>query len=341
MGVQINEIVTPQETDLNRLRGRVIATDAMNSLYQFLSIIRQSGGEPLKDSRGRITSHLSGLFYRTSNLIESGIRPIFVFDGEPPKLKSETLEGRRKVRAEAERARKEALKAGKEREAHKYAQRAARLTERMVGGAKTLLDGMGVPWIQAPGEGEAQAALMVQKGDAWAAGSQDFDSLLFGAPRMIRNVAITGRRKLPGKDVYKQILPEIIELKKLLKENEIDRRQLVSIGILVGTDFNSGIKGIGPKTALKLVKKHGTLENITEKEVGEKFDVDPLKVEEIFLAPDVTDDYQIKWKDPDPDSIKEFLCGRHDFSESRVETGIKRLEQGADQRAQESLDEWF
>lgn len=340
MGVQISEIVTSRETDLDRLRGKIIATDAMNTLYQFLSIIRQSDGEPLKDSEGRVTSHLSGLFYRTSNLIERGIQPIYVFDGKPPKLKSETLESRRKVRAEAEEARKEALKAGKEKEARKYAQRAARLTERMVGGAKTLLDGMGVPWIQAPGEGEAQAARLVQKGDAWAVGSQDFDSLLFGAPRLIRNVAITGRRKLPGKDVYKQILPEIIELEELLEENGIDRRQLIAIGILVGTDFNSGIKGIGPKTALKLVKKHGNLKQVIE-EVGEKFDVDPSKVEEIFLNPNAADDYKVEWKDPDTDAIKEFLCKEHDFSESRVETGVERLKRGADQRAQESLEEWF
>lgn len=340
MGVQIKDIVPIREVNLDYLQGRTIAVDAMNTLYQFLSIIRQSDGTPLKDSQGRITSHLSGLFYRTSNLIERGIEPAFVFDGEPPELKSETLETRRKVRAEAEEARKEALEKGKEKEARKYAQRAARLSDEMIGQAKTLLSSMGVPWIQAPGEGESQAARIVQNGDAWAAGSQDFDSLLYSSPLLVRNMTITGRRKLPGKDKYKQILPEVIELEKLTDEHEIDREQIIAIGILVGTDYNDGIKGIGPKRALKLVKEEGNLEKIAETEVAEKFDVDPFEVEKIFLEPNVTDEYEIEWGEPDPDDIKEFLCEKHDFSESRIDTGIERLLKGASERAQESLEKW-
>lgn len=341
MGVQIKDIVKPREVSLAELEGKVIAMDAMNSLYQFLSIVRQSDGEPLKDSRGRITSHLSGLFYRTSNLIGRGLRPVFVFDGEPPELKGETLEDRRRLRTEAEKARKAALKAGKTEEARKYAQRAARLTGEMVDGAKTLLDSMGVPWVQAPGEGEAQAARIVQKGDAWVTGSQDFDGLLFGSPLLVRNLAVTGKRKLPGKNVYKQVNPELVELNELLEEHGISRRQLIAIGVLVGTDFNPGIKGIGPKTALKLVKKHGTLSDIMDTDLREKFDFDPLSVERIFFEPNVTDNYEIGWRDPDIEAIKEFLCERHDFSESRVQTGIDRLEKGADKRTQESLEKWF
>lgn len=340
MGVQIKEIVPLKEISLEHLKGKAIAVDAMNILYQFLSIIRQSDGTPLKDSQGRITSHLSGLFYRTSNLIERGIEPIFVFDGEPPELKSETLETRRQIRAEAEEARKKALEEGKEREARKYAQQAARLSDEMVGQSKTLLDSMGVPWVQAPGEGEAQAAKIAQNGDAWATGSQDFDSLLYGSPILVRNMAITGKRKLPGKDQYKEISPEMIELKKLLEEHEIDRRQLIIIGILVGTDYNDGIKGIGPKKSLKLVREEGSLESIIKSEVGEKFEIDPREVERLFLEPNVTEDYRIEWKDPDPEGIKEFLCERHDFSESRIETGIERLRKGAGERAQESLEKW-
>lgn len=340
MGVQIKEIVPIREVDLGYLKGRTIAVDAMNTLYQFLSIIRQRDGTPLKNSRGMITSHLSGLFYRTSNLIERGIEPVFVFDGEPPELKSKTLETRREIRAKAERARKEALEKGKEKEARKYAQRAARLSDEMVGQSKKLLSTMGVPWVQAPGEGEAQAARMVQNEDTWATGSQDFDSLLYGSPVLLRNMAITGKRKLPGKDKYKQVLPEVIELQGIMEEHEIDRRKLIAIGILVGTDYNEGIKGIGPKRALDLVKKNGSLEEIADMEIFEKFDVDPFEVEEIFLEPNVTDDYKINWEDPDPNEIKEFLCEKHDFSESRIRTGIERLERGASERAQESLEKW-
>lgn len=341
MGVQLGDIVPRQKIELEQLRGRVVAIDAMNSLYQFLAIIRQRDGEPLRDSKGRVTSHLSGLFYRTTNLIELGVRPIYVFDGKPHRLKRQTIEERTTLRTEAAKEWRAALKAGKIEEARKFAQRAGRLTDEMVAGATRLLDGMGVPYVQAPSEGEAQAAYLVQRGDAWVAASQDFDSLLFGAPVLVRNLTITGKRKLPGKDAYVDISPELMELQTVLRELGITREQLVDIGVLVGTDFNEGIKGIGPKKALELVKKHGSLENIMRTEVGEKFEVDPLEVREIFLKPAVTTKYRIKWGEPDQTKIKEFLCGGHDFSEQRVQSAIDRLLKGKGEREQVRLEQWF
>lgn len=341
MGVQLGDIVPKQKVGLEQFRGQIIAIDAMNSLYQFLSIIRQRDGELLKDSKGRITSHLSGLFYRTANLIEAGIRPVYVFDGEPPKLKLRTVEQRRAVRKEAAEEWAAALKEGKIEEAKKFAQRAGRVDERMINQAQTLLGHMGLPWVQAPGEGEAQAAHLVQRGDVWAAASQDFDSLLFGAPMLVRNLAITGKRKLPGKDVYIEVFPEVIELQKFLRELGITQEQLVDIGILIGTDYNAGIKGIGPKKALELVKEQGSIKQIAKTELGEKFEVDPLEVREIFLKPNVTGKYKLEWSDPDPEGIMEFLCREHDFSESRVQTGIDRLLKGQREREQVSLEKWF
>lgn len=341
MGVQLGDIVPKQKVGLEQFRGQIIAIDAMNSLYQFLSIIRQRDGELLKDSKGRITSHLSGLFYRTANLIEAGIKPVHVFDGEPPKLKLRTVEQRRAVRKEAAEEWAAALKEGKIEEAKKFAQRAGRVDERMIKQAQTLLGHMGLPWVQAPGEGEAQAAHLVQRGDVWAAASQDFDSLLFGAPMLVRNLAITGKRKLPGKDVYIEVFPEVIELQKLLRELGITQEQLVDIGILIGTDYNAGIKGIGPKKALELVKEQGSIKQIAKTELGEKFEVDPLEVREIFLKPNVTGKYKLEWSDPDPEGIMEFLCREHDFSESRVQTGIDRLLKGQREREQVSLEKWF
>ncbi|MFW5932690.1 MAG: flap endonuclease-1 [Candidatus Hadarchaeota archaeon] len=340
MGVKIKDIVPIKEITLEHLKGKSIATDAMNTLYQFLSIIRQPDGTPLKDSEGRITSHLSGLFYRTSNLVEIGIEPAFVFDGKPPELKSETLENRRRIRAEAEEKRKKALKKGEKKKARKHAERAARLSKKMVEQAKELLDGMGIPWIQAPSEGEAQAAYMTKKGDTWGTGSQDFDALLYGSPKLIRNMTITGKRKLPGKDKYKEIKPEIIELEKILDKHGIERKQLIAIGILVGTDFNDGIKGIGPKKSLKLVKKIGGIDKIVESGEIESLSVNPLEVENLFMTPEVTDDYNIEWMDPKPEKIKEFLCEKHDFSESRIDTGIEKLKKGSEKRAQVSLEKW-
>ncbi len=341
MGVQLGDIVPRQKIELEQLRGRVIAIDAMNSLYQFLAIIRQRDGEPLRDSRGRVTSHLSGLFYRTTNLIELGIRPVYVFDGEPPKLKRLTIEARSLLRAEAAEEWAAALRAGRIEEARKFAQRAGRLTDEMVVGATRLLDSMGVPWVQAPSEGEAQAAHLVQLGDAWSVASQDFDSLLFGAPILVRNLTITGRRKLPGKDAYVKISLELIELGGALLELGITREQLVDVGILVGTDYNEGIKGIGPKKALDLVKKHRSIENIMRTELREKFEADPLDVREIFLKPVVTAKYKIKWGEPDQAKIKDFLCGEHDFSEQRVQGAVDRLLKGKREREQVRLEQWF
>jgi flap endonuclease-1 len=341
VGVQLGDIVPKQTISHENLRGKIIAIDAMNTLYQFLSIIRQKDGELLRDSKGRVTSHLSGLFYRTVNFIEIGIRPIYVFDGEPPKLKHRTIEERIAIRKEAKEEWISALEAGELEEARKFAQRAGQLTSEMVEQAKNLINRMGVSWVQAPGEGEAQAAYLAIKGDAWAVASQDFDSLLFGAPILVRNLAVTGRRKLPRKDVYIEINPELVELKRIMDELGITREQLIDVGILVGTDYNEGIKGIGPKKALELVKKFGSIEEIIKTELGEKFEVDPLEVKGIFLNPNVTDKYEIKWGEPDPEGIKKFLCDEHDFSESRVESGIEKLMKGSKERGQVSIERWF
>jgi len=312
-----------------------VAVDAMNFLYQFLSIIRQRDGEPLRDSRGRITSHLSGLFYRTANLLEAEIYPIYVFDGKPPELKRGTLEERRVVREKAAEEWERALREGRLEEARRYAAQAARVEEQVVEDAKRLLRLMGLPFVQAPSEGEAQAAHLVRRGDAWAVASQDFDSLLFGSPVLVRNLALTGRRKLPGKDVYVEVRPEVVELEGALSELGLTREQLVDVGILVGTDFNEGVKGIGPKRALELVRKYGSLEGIPDVRVeglGE--------IRRIFLEPEVTDDYRLEWGQPDVEGIKEFLCGEHDFSEDRVQSGIQKLLRGREGR-QSSLERWF
>ena len=340
MGVKIKDITPIKEVELEYLKRKNIAVDAMNTLYQFLSIIRQSDGTPLKDSQGRTTSHLSGLLYRTSNLIEMGIEPTFVFDGKPPELKSEEIETRREIRSEAEEARKEALEKGEEEEARKQAQKATRVSKDMIKQSKELLDTMGVPWIQAPGEGEAQTSHMVKKDDVWATGSQDFDSLLYGSSILVKNMTITGKRKLPGKNQYKEILPEIIKLEKVLETHQLNQKKLIAIGILVGTDYNDGIKGIGPKRALKLAKEYDDISEIEEEEIDDGFEIDPAEVEELFLNPRVKDDYKIEWEEPKPEKIKEFLCEKHDFSESRVETGIERLKKGKDERAQQSLKKW-
>ena len=343
MGVNLGDIVPKVKVELRDLSGKVIAIDAYNALYQFLSIIRQLDGTPLKDSRGRITSHLSGLFYRTCNLLELGIKPIYVFDGTPPEMKEMEIKRRMKIKEEAQLKYEEALREGRLEEARMYAQMTSHLKDYMADDAKRLLTEMGIPWVQAPSEGEAQAAHIAKKGDADYCASQDFDSLLFGAPRLLRNLTISGRRKLPRKNVYIEVSPEIIEMPRVLKDLGITREQLIDIGILVGTDFNpDGVKGIGPKKALKIIKKHGSLDKALKEIKNAEFPVDPKKIKEFFLNPTVTDDYELAWKEPDVNGVVDFLCGERDFSESRVRKALQKAIDGMRRaRTKRTLDSWF
>ncbi len=338
MGVDIGELFERKEIKFSDLKGKIIAIDAFNSLYQFLSIIRQRDGTPLIDSHGEITSHLSGLLYRTTNLIEEGIRPVYVFDGDPPPFKINTIEERKKKRIDAGVKWDESLAKGDEEEAFKHAQASSRLKSNMINDARLLLGFMGIPVVQAPSEGEAQASFMVQNKTAFAAGSQDYDALLFGAPYIVRNLAVTGKRKLPGKGIFLDIKPESIDLEEGLKSLGISREQLVDIGLLVGTDYNEGIKGIGPKKALKLIKKHGGIEAVLHELNTEIKQLREIK--ELFLHPDVTSDYELRWKKADEKAISRFLCTEHDFSEARVSKAVERLLEASDE-GQKTLDKWF
>ncbi len=344
MGVKIREIIPEtaiQKISLEALGGKAIALDAFNILYQFITIIRGPDGRPLMDRRGRITSHLSGLFFRTINLLKLGIKPIFVYDGRPPELKRATVEEREERRAEAAKLYEQALSEGRIEEAQKYAKQAASLNEFIIESSKRLLTLMGLPVIQAPSEGEAQAAYLAARGDAYASGSQDFDSLLFGSPRLVRNISIVGRRKLPGRREYVEVEPELIHLDKLLKELGITREQLIDLAILVGTDYCEGVKGVGPKTALKLIKTHGSAEKAL-KALGKSLEVDPAEIRSIFLNPEVTKDYEIEWREVDYDGVKRMLCDEHDFSEERVDKALNELKDALQKaRGMTSLDQWF
>lgn len=343
LGVNLRKLVPKTIVDLKALSGKSIAIDAYNALYQFLAIIRQPDGTPLKDHSGRITSHLSGLFYRTANLIELGIKPIYVFDGEPPALKEAEIKRRTKLKEEALVKYEKAIQEGRIEEARMYAQATSTLKDYMAEDAKRLLGLMGVPWVQAPSEGEAQAAYLTKKGHANYCASQDYDSLLYGAPMLVRNVTISGRRKLPRKPVYVEIKPEVVELKRVLKELGITHEQLVDIGILIGTDYNpEGVKGIGPKKALTLIKTYGSLENLLPRLKEAEFPVPPERIREIFLKPKVTDNYRLEWREPDVEGVVRFLCGERDFSESRVRKALGKIREGMLKlRGKTTLERWF
>jgi len=325
MGVQLSELFPGRSIGFKELSGRRIAIDAHNALHQFLAIIRQPDGKPLMDSKGRITSVYSGLFYRTCRLLASRVQPVYVFDGPPPRFKRLTIEERATVRTRARELWAEALVEGDLKKAKKYAQSALTLDNEMIRNSKRLLGYMGIPCVSAPSEGEAQAAAMAMRGDVWAASSQDFDSLLFGCPRLVRNLTITGRRKLPNKDVYVEISPEVIELERMLSTLGIDRSELVIIGLLVGTDYNQGgILGIGPKKALKKVREKKTLEAVMET-VAWDFDVDFREIYQFFLDPPSTDQYDLTFRPPDESAIKSMLCDEFEFSVKRVEKALSQI----------------
>ncbi|MBR9689277.1 MAG: flap endonuclease-1 [Candidatus Altiarchaeota archaeon] len=339
MGVQIKDIVEWKKISFDRLGGNRVAIDAFNTLYQFITIIRQRDGTPLMDSRGRVTSHLSGMLYRTAKLAENGVKPVYVFDGKPPEFKLVRAQ-RDKVKREAEKKLEEAKKTGDDEGVRKYASRAVRLEKHMIDDSKKLLTLLGVPWVQAPSEGEAQAAYMAEKGDVWAAASQDFDSLLFGAPKLIRNMTMSGRRKLPFKNVYVDVYPELLRLDEVIGALGITRKQLICVGLLVGTDFNpGGIKGIGPKTALDLVRKRGcdALNDVKWKAEWPSIET----VTRFFLKPPTTDNYELVWKNPDTDKLLDFMVGEHDFSEDRVLKTVMHFKQGLKKGRQTGLEDWF
>ena len=277
------------------------------------------------DNQGRVTSHLSGLLYRTTNLAERRVRLVYVFDGTPPALKETEIKRRRAIKVEATVKYEKAIAQGGVEEAKRYAQATASLKDLMVEDAHRLLEYLGVPFVQAPSEGEAQAAHMAARGDVWAAASQDYDSLLFGATKLVRNLAISGKRKLPMREAYVQVDPEIIELAATLESLALTREQLIDLGILIGTDFNpDGFKGIGPKTALKLLRENGTIEGIAERDP--EFNPPPNlhRIRQIFLNPDVTSNYNLHWKEPQTEELVRFLCGERDFNEERVRTAVER-----------------
>jgi flap endonuclease-1 len=336
MGVDLGDLLKKKSIEIKDLSGRWVAVDAFNTLYQFLSIIRQKDGTPLMDSTGRITSHLSGILYRTTNLLEFGVKIAFVFDGEPFRLKDSTLMGRAEIRRKAAEDWEIARSLGEN--GFKYAQAASKLNHEMLADAKRLIEAMGLPVVQAPSEGEAQASYMASRGDVFAVGSQDYDSLLFGAPRLVRNLAITGKRKLPKKNIYVDVNPEIIFLEEELVKAGLTRKQLIEIAIISGTDYNSGLSRIGPKTGLKLIKENNDLESVLENqgEMIENF----KEIREFFLSPPVSDEYGIKILKPNTDAIFSFLVDERDFDEDRVEKVVGRLEE-VYKRGQSTLDYWL
>ena len=339
MGVNIKPLLVREATSLESFSSKVVAIDAYNALYQFLSIIRGPDGRPLADSGGTVTSHLSGLLYRNVNYLSTGIKPIYVFDGRPPSLKSAEIERRRQTKRDAAIRYERALSDGDREAVRRYAQQTTSLKDSMVDNAKILLDLFGIPYVDAPSEGEATAAHLTRTGTAFAAASQDFDSILFGARQLVRNFTNSGRRKIPNRNAYVSVEPEVIDTRRSLDLLGLTREQMVDIGILIGTDFNpDGFRRIGPKTALKLISKHSRLEDIPG--IGEQLErIDYARIRKIFLEPDVAGGDVPEAGEVDHEGIVAYLAER-DFAPDRVRISMNRLRK-AQERRNNNLDRWM
>jgi len=340
VGTAITSILKIKEIQIKDLANKILVVDGQNMLYQFLTTIRQQDGSLLTDSKGRVTSHLIGLISRVTNFLGKKLKLVFVFDGEAPELKHKELQKRKEGKIHAEKQYEEAKSAKNIEDMKKFAGRTTRLTKEMVAEATLLLKAMGIPVIQAPSEGECQASHMVARGDAYAVVSQDADSLVFGATRVVRNLNVSGKRKVGA--MYKSISPELIGLTENLNELGIDREQLILVSMLVGTDFNiGGIKGIGPKKALKLVKEFKDQEKIFEEaKWDEHFDISWKRVYDTIKNIPVTDDYKIKWENFNRDKIIKLLVDEHDFSMDRVNSLLEKLESANKEKMQKSLFEY-
>ena len=335
MGLQISELIPKKQISLDDLRNKKLAVDASQMLYQFLSSIRQQDGTPLMDSNGNVTSHLQGIISRVTNLMGKKVKLCFVFDGKFPLLKVKEQEHREYRKRLAEKKLKEAKEAGDEELILRYAKQTTRLDRKKAEEAKELLSALGLPVIQAPSEAEAQCAFINERNEVDFVATSDYDTLLYGAKKVVRNLTLSQRRRLPS-GAYITVNPELIELKTVLKALKINQDQLMVLAILIGTDYNiGGVKGIGPKTALRLVKQYKSFNKLF-KEV--KADFNWKQVYATFKSMPIMKNYKLRWEHLDEDKIMKLLVDKHDFNEERVQNNISKALNKP--KGQAGLDKW-
>lgn len=336
MGVKLGKLLEKKEISFESLKGKTLAVDFSNYAYQFLSSIRQPDGTLLMDSNKNITSHLMGIWTRFSNLINKGIKLVIVFDGEMPLLKGKTNLERKNRKEIAKEKFEQALKEENIEMMGTYAKQTSFLTKEMINESKELIEAMGLPTIQAPAEADAQMAYLSKKDDVWAAATSDVDPLLHGCKQTITNLTLSQRKKLASGGTIK-ITPELIILEDNLKKLNLNLEQLRILSILVGTDYNEGIKGIGPKKALKLIKENKDYNQMFSS-LGADFDW--KEIYNLFHNMNILKNYKLKWSNPDQEKIKEILVERHEFNEERVNKILENLKQDNKSFEQTGLGKW-
>ena len=341
MGVDLGNIIPKQEVKFDYLKNKSVAIDAFNALYQFLSSIRGQDGSYLMDSKGRVTSHLQGLFTRNLNLMGKGIKLIYVFDGEPPKLKHRENLDRSERKNIAEQKYRTAVSDENLDDMYKYSRQFMRLNDQMIEESKQLVSALGIPYIQAPSEAEGQVSFMCKNKLVDFACSQDYDALLFGAPKLIRNLTLSQKRKVRGGRIVYTFL-EFVELEKVLGELKLNQEQLIALGILIGTDFNpGGVKGIGPKKALKLVQEHKSVKDFDKMFNELNVDFEWKDIYEIFSNLPVEKKVNLKWSSVDEDKVREILVDKYEFNLERVNSLLEKYKQENKNSNQKGLSDFF
>lgn len=324
-----------RERRLGYYSSKKIAIDASMSIYQFLIAIRSENG--ILEVGNKTTSHLVGIFYRTINMIESGVKPIFVFDGQAPESKSNELLKRKERRDVASEKYDEAKKDGDFEKMQMYEKRKTKITKEQIEDAKTLLGFMGIPIIVAPSEAEACCAFLAKRGLVDAVATEDMDALVFGSPILLRNFAASKSKKLPIQEY---------NLEQILKDLELSYDEFVDLCILLGCDFCDSVKGVGPKMALNLIREFKSIESIIENkknlEIPNAWKYENARVIFKKFAEDI--DLEIEnmdSRDFDAENVKNFLVNIHGFNSERVIKGIERVISSKQKGNQGRLDSFF
>ncbi|KAK3086131.1 hypothetical protein FSP39_013971 [Pinctada imbricata] len=306
-------------------------------IYQFLIAVRQDGNQLMSED-GETTSHLMGMFYRTIRMVENGLKPVYVFDGKPPDLKSGELTKRKERREEAQKALEKAEEAGDEENIEKFNRRLVKVSKQHNEDCKELLKLMGIPYVEAPGEAEAQCAALVKAGKVYATGTEDMDALTFGTNVLLRHLTVSEARKLPIKEFsYNRVLDEL----------GVDKDQFIDLCILLGCDYCDSIRGIGPKRAYDLIKQHKNIEEILKHLDSKKYTVPEdwmfKEARRLFQEPDVADpeELELKWGEPDEENLVEYMVNQKNFSEERIRNGVKKLLKAKQGTTQGRLDSFF
>ncbi|GAA0679350.1 flap endonuclease-1 [Natronoarchaeum mannanilyticum] len=320
----LRDLAAIESVAFDELEGSVVAVDAHNWLYRYLTTtVRFTADEAYTTADGTEVANLIGIVQGLPKFFENDLSPVFVFDGTPTDLKSDEIESRREDREQREEKLEDARERGDDVAVARLDSQTQRLTETIHETSRELLELLDVPIVEAPAEGEAQAAYMARSGDVDYAGTEDYDALLFGSPVTLRQLTSKGD-------------PERMDFEATLAKHDLTWEQLVDVGILCGTDFNPGVDGVGPKTAVQLVKEHGDLWGALEEKNAHVEHADRLR--SLFLDPPVEDDYAFDADpSPDVDAARRFVCEEWGVDADEVSRGFERIEESV---TQTGLDRW-